>query len=288
MQNLNGKWVLITGAASGIGKEEALLFTKEGCKLVLVDINESGLEELSREIKEMGGEILSKVTDVTSKEQINELAREVEEKIGAIDILVNNAGIGLSAELKNTTEVEWERLMNINFYSAVRMTNAFLPQMIERRSGQILNMSTGQVFFPVPTWGAYAATKAALATYSDCLTWELRRFGIKVTTAFPGLINTPFYNKTEAQAATFPQKLVMWWIRTLGSSPEKMAAKIVAGIKKGKRRVIQSWINWLTYLGRKIFPPAFDIAGDAFALALGEKGGGTSSRPSLNRGRVLS
>ena len=269
VQDLRGKWVLLTGAASGIGRETCLILAREGCNLILADIDEEGLKSLAQQLESLGAKVISKVTDITNGDDIQALVDEVREKVGAVDVLVNNAGIGMSEELKDTTEEQWNRLLNINFMGAVNMVNAFLPDMIKNGGGQIVNMSTGQVFYPVPTWGAYAASKAALATYSECLTWELRRFGIKVTTIFPGLISTPFYSEVEAH--TFAQKLVLWWIKTFGATPEKMAAKIVGGMRRGKRRVIQSWLNWLTYLGRRAATHVYDLMGDTFAKVLGER-----------------
>ena len=269
VQDLRGKWVLVTGAASGIGRETCLILAREGSNLVLADIDEGGLASLAEELESLGSEVLHKVTDITDGEQVEALAGEVRERVGSPDVLLNNAGIGYSAELTDTSDEQWERLISINLLGAVRMINAFVPEMISKGGGQIINVSTGQVFYPVPTWGAYAASKAALATYSECLTWELRRFGIKVTTIFPGLISTPFYSEVEAHNPA--QKLVLWWIQRFGATPERMAAKIVIGIKKGKRRVIQSWINWFTYLGRRAAPHAYDMVGDTFARALSEK-----------------
>jgi short-subunit dehydrogenase len=265
-QDLRGKWVLLTGAASGIGKETCLLLAREGCNFVLVDIDEVGLQATEQELKSLGADVFHKVVDVTDKAQVQSLADDVQQRVGTIDILVNNAGIGHSCDLRHTTDEDWHRLININFYGPLYMTNAFLPSMTRKRGGQIVNMSTGQVFFPVPTWGAYAASKAALATYSECLTWELACFNIKVTTVFPGLISTPFYDGVTAK--TFAQKVVLWYINSLGSTPQKMAKKIVSGIKRRKRRVIQSWINWFTYLGRRPGGVLYDLCGEGFSLAL--------------------
>ncbi len=266
VQDLHGKWVLLSGAASGIGRETCLLLAKEGCNFVVIDIDPNGLDRIAEELRMMGSKVISKVVDVTKKEQIKELASEVTAEIGSVDILVNNAGIGHNKDLRHTTDEEWRRLMDINFFAVRDMTNAFLPAMIHRGGGQIVNMSTGQVFFPVPTWGAYAASKAALATYSECLTWELSVFKIKVTTVFPGLISTPFYK--DVRATSLPQKLVLWYINALGSTPQVMAGKIVKGIKRRRRRVIQSFINWMDYYIKRIAPMAFDIGGDLFAIAL--------------------
>jgi short-subunit dehydrogenase len=269
IQDLHGKWVLVTGAASGIGKEDCLLLASEGCNFVIVDIDAGGLELLEKELESQGCQVISKVVDVTDKAQVEAMAVEVLDKIGTLDILVNNAGIGYNADLRLTPLEDWERLMNINFMGVLYVTHAFLPDMIKKGGGQIVNMSTGQVFFPVPTWGAYAASKAALATWSECLTWELSMFGIRVTTVYPGLISTPFYK--DVHASTVPQKVVLWYINSLGGTPQLMARKIVKGIKRRKRRVIESWINWMTYLLKRPAPLSFDIGGDIFARALCER-----------------
>jgi len=269
VQDLHGKWVLVTGAASGIGKEDCLHLAHEGCNFVTVDIDAAGLEALEKELKALGSEVLSKVVDVTDKAQVDAMASEVLEKIGTLDVLVNNAGIGYNNDLRLTSFEDWNRLMNINFMGVLYVTHAFLEDMIKKGGGQIVNMSTGQVFFPVPTWGAYAASKAALATWSECLTWELSMFGIRVTTVYPGLISTPFYK--DVHAGTVPQKIVLWYINSLGGTPQLMARKIVKGIKHRKRRVIESWINWMTYLLKRPAPLSFDIGGDVAARALCER-----------------
>lgn len=266
IQDLTGKWVLLTGAASGIGRETCLLLAHEGCNFMLVDIDEAGLKKLEEQLKSMGCKVMSHMVDVTDRAQVEKMAEDVHAEIGTLDVLVNNAGIGHSCDLRHTTYEDWDRLMNINFFGPLHMVNAFLPAMINRGGGQIVNVSTGQVFFPVPTWGAYAASKAALATYSECLTWELGIFNIRVTTVYPGLISTPFY--AGVRAGNFGQRMVLWYINSLGSTPQKMAAKIVKGIKRRKRRVIQSWINWMTYLGKRHLVHAFDLGGDVFAYTL--------------------
>jgi len=266
IQDLHGKWVLLTGAASGIGKEACFLLAHEGCNFVLVDVDAAGLRLVAEQLRSTGSEVIEKVVDLTDKGQILKLAEEVRQQVGTPDVLVNNAGIGHSCDLRHTTDEDWDRLMAINFFSALNLTNAFLPDMIQRGGGQIVNMSTGQVFYPVPTWGAYAASKAALATWSECLTWELACFKIRVTTVFPGLIKTPFY--AEVEARNFTQKLVLWYINAMGGTPQKMALKIVKGIKRRKRRIIQSWVNWFSLYGKRLSPMGADIMGETFAWTL--------------------
>lgn len=267
-RDLNGKWALVTGAASGIGRELCLALAKEGCNVALVDLNRAGMEKLAKELESLGSETCCMQTDVTDTSQIQALVNNVGEKTGGVDILVNGVGIALSANLMDTSPEQWEWIMKINFHSAVNITNAFLPDLLRKR-GHVVNISTGQAFFPVPTWGAYAASKAALASYSECLTWELKQYNVMVTTVFPGVVNTPFYS--EVAAGTRGQKLLILFIRTFGAKPGKVAALIVKGIKKRKRRVIHSLINWTPYLGRRPLPHIFELAGEIMARAFCEK-----------------
>ena len=267
-RDLKGKWVLVTGAASGIGRELCLILSKEGCNLILADINEDGARNLASEIEVIGVDVHFKKTDVADIEQINALKEFVSEKAGSLDVLVNCAGVGRSSALLDTTAAQWESIMRINFHSAVNMTEAFVPSL-KKTGGQIVNISSGLVFFPAPTWGVYATTKSALASFSECLSWELKGLGIAVTTVFPGVINTPFYSELKAETA--PEKLVVWLINKFGTEPEKIAWLIAQGIKKRKRRVMHSWINRTTYLGRRLLPCAFDLLGEAIAGALQKK-----------------
>ncbi|MDD5749145.1 MAG: SDR family NAD(P)-dependent oxidoreductase [Actinomycetota bacterium] len=280
---LEGKWALLTGAASGMGRETSLLLAGEGCNLVLVDKDTEGLKKVEEEVREKGVESFSVSADITSSSDIQSLVKEARRRTGGIDILVNTAGIGQSADLRHTTEEEWRRLFEINFFSQIKMTNSFLPMLIESK-GQIVNFSSGQAFFPVPTWGAYAASKAAFATYSECLSWELSVFGIRVTTVFPGLVKTHFYDKIKP--ANFPQKFVLWYIHALGSNPQRVAKKIVRGIKHRKRRVVQSWYNWLTYLGRRPGGVLYDLVGEGFSLALCDRQPEIEGNLSENTGAV--
>lgn len=267
-RNLAGKWALVTGAASGIGRELCLALAREGCNLVLADLNLAGMESLAAELELLGAGTFCRQTDVTDAVQIQSLVDIVRDKTGGVDILINGVGIALSANLMDTSPEQWDYIMRINFYSAVDTTRAFLPDLM-KKSGHVVNISTGQAFFPVPTWGAYAASKAALASYSECLTWEMKRYHVMVTTVFPGVVNTPFYS--EVAPGTPGQRILIWGIRAFGAKPEKVASLIVRGIKKNKKRVIHSLINWAPYLGRRPLPHIFELTGEIMARVFCEK-----------------
>ena len=182
MKNLKGKKVLITGGASGIGLCTAEEFARAGSEIIITDINEEGLEEAREKLAAFNVTVHTRVVNVMDREQVNEMAGWVLKEIGGLDILVNNAGIGYHGELAETGMDTWEKLLAVNLLGPLYNIYAFLPHFKERKAGHIVNVSSGQAFFRMPTWGAYACIKAALGVFSEVLYFELRKYRIKVTT----------------------------------------------------------------------------------------------------------
>lgn len=267
MKKLGGKRVLITGGASGIGLETAVTFGMEGCEVLITDINEDGLREAAARIGETGAVVRTYVNDVTDRVAVEKLA----EKVGAVDILVNNAGIGFASEIKDTSIADWERLMGINMWGVIHFIRAFLPPMIEKKSGSIVNISSGQAFFPVPTWGAYAATKFFVAGMSEALHYEVARYGIKVTTVFPYLVSSPFYEEIEADSL-FGRIVTKNIVPLLGVTPEKTARIIVKAVRKGKKNELHHIGQKLGYYFMRLAPHAVEGAGVGVAWAMSRKG----------------
>jgi NAD(P)-dependent dehydrogenase (short-subunit alcohol dehydrogenase family) len=242
-EDIAGKLVLITGAARGIGRALAREFHAAGCRLVLTDIDQ---EELGRAASELGGEkaeVFHRRVDVTDRDQVEGLAGWVLESFGPPDVLINNAGVGYQGSLALTGIDTWKRLLDINLMGPLYHIYAFLPSMKERRRGHIVNVSSGQAFFKLPAWGAYAAVKAALGVMSETLGYELRRYGIRVTTVYPFLVRTSFYDKIEARS--FGARLSMKLLPYTADSPEKVARLIFRAVCRGKRVEKISIINEL-------------------------------------------
>ena len=189
---MKDKRVLITGGAAGIGLCLAREFAMAGSRLVITDINEVALEKAKAELLAMGASVLARRVDVADKQQVDDLAAEVAKELGGLDVLVNNAGVGHSGELVETSLDDWHRLVNVNFFGPLHHVYAFLPDMIRAGSGCIVNVSSGQAFFRMPTWGAYACVKLALGAFSEILGHELRKFGVGVTTVYPFMVDTGF------------------------------------------------------------------------------------------------
>jgi len=182
---------IITGAGSGIGRESALLFAKEGAKIVVADVNENGGEETVAAIQNNGGESFFFKLNVTDREQSKNMVKTTMEKYGRIDVLINNAGITQDALVSKMTEEQWDRVIDINLKGVFNCTQAVVEVMINQGKGAIVNTSSivgingnvGQV--------NYAATKAGLIGMTKTLAKELGRKGIRVNAVAPGFIQTP-------------------------------------------------------------------------------------------------
>jgi len=187
---LENKVAIITGAGSGIGKETALLFSKEGAKVVVADMNEKAGEETVAHIKKNGDGVFVKL-DVSNREQAKQVVKITLEKYGRIDILINNAGIVQDAFLSKMTEEQWDKVIDVNLKGVFNCTQAVVEVMMNQGNGVIINTSSivglngnvGQV--------NYAATKAGLIGMTKTLAKELGKKGIRVNAVAPGFIATP-------------------------------------------------------------------------------------------------
>lgn len=188
---LENKVALITGAGSGIGKEAALLFAKEGAKVVVADVNEKGGEETAAEIKKNGGDGFFAKLDVTNRAQSKQVVKESLGRYGRIDVLINNAAITQDALVTKMTEEQWERVIDVNLKGVFNCIQALVEVMVNQGSGAIINTSSiagingniGQV--------NYAAAKAGLIGVTKTLAKELGKKGIRVNAVAPGFIKTP-------------------------------------------------------------------------------------------------
>lgn len=244
MEGMRGKRVLVTGAAKGIGLCIAREFAAAGSEIIMTDIDSETLEAAAGEIGQTAA-VHTRVVDVSDRKAVDEMAAWVLSDIGPLDILVNNAGIGYHGELADTTLETWRRLIGINMMGPLHHIYAFLPSMIERHSGQIVNVSSGQAFFRLPTWGAYAAIKAALGAMSEILHFELRKHHIHVTTVYPFMVNTGFYDTVEAK--TFGSRMSMKLLPYYSSTPEKVGRIIFDAVRRKRKVEKVSIINDIGY-----------------------------------------
>ncbi|RFT96177.1 SDR family oxidoreductase [Paenibacillus jamilae] len=198
MSNIQGKVVIITGASSGIGEAAAKELASKGAKLVLAARREDRLKKLQDEIEQSGGEAVYKKTDVSSHQQMEDLAAYALNEFGKIDVLVNNAGIMPQAFLALKKVDEWDRMIDVNIKGVLYAIGAVLPSMRERKSGHIINLSSvaGHNIYPGGT--VYCGTKHAVRAISEGLRQEEAMSGtnIRVTNISPGAVTSELLETT--------------------------------------------------------------------------------------------
>jgi len=189
---LQGRKVLITGASSGIGKATALLFAKEGAGLCLVARRSKELSQVASECRDYGAKVLEIIADISDQKQVEKIARECLTAFDSINVLVNNAGYGKYGSFVLMPIEEWDRMWMVNVRGMVLVTQAIVPSMIATKDGHIVNISSTLGIYPASNATAYCATKFAIRGFSEALSKELWKDGVKVSTVCPGGVLTPF------------------------------------------------------------------------------------------------
>lgn len=191
MGRLDNKTALITGGGTGIGRNIALEFAKEGADVVVSSRNLANLDKVANEIKAMGRRSLAIAADVRVKKQVQNMVKRTIDELGRIDILVNNAAVLLRAELLDVTEKLWDDILDTNLKSVFLCTQAVAKYMIEQRYGKIINMSSvsgrGQNY---PGLATYCASKAGIIELTKCYAKQLGPCGINVNAIAPGFVKT--------------------------------------------------------------------------------------------------
>ena len=191
---LEGKVAIVTGAASGIGRDIALSVVREGATVVIADINLEGANKVAGEIKDVGGTALAVKTDVSKSEEVNRMVKTVLDEFGVIDILVNNAG-GSAREKRSLfceiTEELWDHIIAINLKGVFNCSRAVINHMMERRSGKIVNIASICGINGCTLQGAYSAAKGGIIAFTKSLAKEVASYGINVNSVSPGVIETP-------------------------------------------------------------------------------------------------
>jgi NAD(P)-dependent dehydrogenase (short-subunit alcohol dehydrogenase family) len=239
-QPLAGRRILITGASSGIGRAAAVHLASQGAAVLLVARREPELARLREAILAAGGSADYRVCDLSERGQVGDLVRWVLDGYGGVDVLVNNAARSMRRPIAQALERldDFDRAMAVNFFGPVHLTMGLLPAMLERGSGQVVNVGTWTV--PVgtsPRFAAYHSSKAALAGFGRCVDAELARHGIRVTTVHFPLVHTPMSAPTEKYRA-LP-----------GLTPEAAARWIASAIRRRPVRIVPRYVLPLRMVG---------------------------------------
>ncbi len=258
---ITGKKVLITGAASGIGRATAFKMADRGAHLFLADINADGLEEVRRGIEERGGDVcLARALDVSNYEAMRALAEEVHSGFGPLDILANIAGVALFSQVEDMTHDQWQRVVNVNMWGPFHGIECFVPEMVRAgRGGHILTVSSTAGIIGLPWHVAYAGTKHALVGASEVLLFDLRKHNIGVSVVLPGAVKTGLVETTVINADEEACRKGRALFARHALAPERVADLTVDAIEKNKFMVITSLDIKLLYFLKKFLPPMYRL-----------------------------
>jgi short-subunit dehydrogenase len=234
------KTVLITGASSGLGKEVALEFSREGYNLILVSRNLENLKRVVDQIKRNGGSAMCFVVDVSKQAKVRRLKKELDKRNIKVDILINDAGIGVYGNVNETATNDILKMVEVNYFGGVYFTKIFLDDIVSKKGCLVfINSIAGKIL--VPSFGSYCASKAALDFFADSLAKEMKD-QITIINVYPGPMNTPFWDQ---------ESLKRLKRRYFFSEPSWVARKIFKAVHKRKRKVvIPSWLNLLLILDK--------------------------------------
>jgi len=188
---VNGKVIVVTGGGSGMGREMVLELLRRGARVAAVDISAEGLARTLELAGENHARVSTHVVNIAERAAVEALPEAVIAAHGAVDGLINNAGIIQKFITFNELTIdEIERVMHINYYGAIFVTKAFLPHLLKRPEGHIVNISSMGGFLPVPGQTIYGSSKAAIKLFTEGLNSELKATAVRVTVVFPGAIDT--------------------------------------------------------------------------------------------------
>ncbi len=245
MYSIAGKTMLVTGGSRGMGKLFCEHGVAEGAKIIIWATNEHRMKETAEELSRRGGEVYTYKVDVSDRKAIEEAAENVLKEHGTVDILINNAGIVVSAYFWEHTNDQIEKTMRINSEALMYICRAFLPGMIEKREGRIVNLASAAGLISNPKMSVYCASKWAVNGWSDSLRLELEQEGydnICVTTVTPGYVNTGMFDGAKAP------------LMTPILEPEPFVMKVWESMKKGDVMVRSPWTVYLVAIMKGILP----------------------------------
>lgn len=267
MLNLKGLRVLITGASSGIGRALAFEFAEKGVKLTLASRKLDSLKRVVEEIKSScpdAQQPLIARCDITRRQDVRRLVVNSAHHFGGIDVFINNAGMGVYGDSEFTALEDFRSVMEVNFFGAVQCMQEVLPLMKRRGKGLIVNITSVAAKYGVPYLGAYSASKAALAVFSQSLRAELSESGVSIMVVYPGYTQTDFFrNEKKVGGARRPQGPY--------ASPKKVALAIVKAVESEKRNLVLSMEGKALAISQSVFPGLVEKAMKRIACQLKDR-----------------
>lgn len=247
---LNKQLVVITGASSGIGAAIARTMAQKGAQIALLARTQSTLEQVATEIIADGGTAYVYPVDLTNASSVEQVAHQILQERGTPHIIVNNAGLGRFLATEETDAEEAVQMMAAPYFAAFFTTRAFLPAMLQRNTGLIINLTSPAAFVPWPGATAYATTRWAMRGFNESLRADLSRTGIRVMLAMPGKVDSSYFTNNPGSSERIP------WVSKLMPtlSPEYVAEALVRAVGKNQRTVILPRMLRFLLIMHTIFP----------------------------------
>lgn len=236
MTDLKNKNALITGAGKGIGKAIALALAKEGVNIILVARTQEEIDSVAAKVRSLRVKALAITADVADINSVNAAVAKALNEFGTIDILINNAGIAAFGKFLDLEPTDWERIIQVNLMGTYYVTRAVLPNMIERQSGDIINISSTAGLSGNALTSAYSASKFAVLGLTEALMQEVRKHNIRVTALTPSTVATDMAKELKLTDGN-PEKVMQ---------AEDMAELIIAQLKLNRRVFIKNSSIWST------------------------------------------
>ena len=237
--------IIITGASSGIGKAVALKLAESKPKIVIVARRQKELMKTAHTVKRQGAKVLPIVGDVRNREDRERIINLTLKAFGQIDVLINNAGLGKANLFIDQPDEEIDELIETNILALIKLTHEVLPIMKEQGAGHIINLSSTLALLPPYPFAVYSATKAAVKTFSDCIREEVKEYGIKISTVYPGPYDTNFGNVAGYGKSGFQ-----------GYNVQKLAEQIAKLVSNPKENLIKPWffvpLVWVTKFSKRL------------------------------------
>jgi 3-oxoacyl-[acyl-carrier protein] reductase len=236
MTDLKNKNALITGAGKGIGKAIALALAKEGINVILVARTQDEIDSVAAKVRSLRVKALAITADVADINSVNSAVSKALAEFGTIDILINNAGIAAFGKFLELEPTDWERIIQVNLMGTYYVTRAVLPNMIERQTGDIINISSTAGLSGNALTSAYSASKFAVLGLTESLMQEVRKHNIRVTALTPSTVATDMAKELKLTDGN-PDKVMQ---------AEDMAELIIAQLKLNRRVFIKNSSIWST------------------------------------------
>lgn len=244
-QGYAGKRVLLTGAASGIGRSTALKLAADGAELFLTDRNAEGLEQTVADARALGATVSAhRALDISDYDEVAAFAADIHGAHQSMDVVMNIAGVSAWGTVSHLTHQHWESMIAINLMGPIHVIESFVPPMVlAGNGGHLVNVSSAAGLVALPWHAAYSASKYGLRGLSEVLRFDLARHGIGVSVVVPGAVDTPLVQSVEIAGIDRDDPKVRKWVDRFSGhavSPDVVADKILRGVARNRYLVYTS------------------------------------------------